>query len=139
MRNLMSQLLFDRPFDPKDATNRINPALLHTIDTIRFDAQVVEKVAMTKRAFLGQNDCVCHGDLGPDNILLKETDFRVSIMSHIVSNHACTQTPPTLTHVFQDVVDKIRSPGPPSKFWCALILRKVHFNGYIVSCGHQIT
>lgn len=75
----MSELLFDRPFDCLDKTNHCNPLLLPSIDAVRKDEQVLEKVASIKRAFLGQDDCLCHGDLATDNILVYSNSFRVRV------------------------------------------------------------
>ncbi len=75
----MSQLLFDKPFDPNDTTNRVNPKLLTTVDSIRKDRTVKDKVAVTRKAFLTQDDCLCHGDFATDNILVKSSDFRVCV------------------------------------------------------------
>ena len=74
----MSELLFDRPFDPRNKTNRCNPKLYAAIDSVRNDVNVMEKVAVTKKAFLNQNDCLCHGDFATDNILVNSDSFRVS-------------------------------------------------------------
>ncbi len=77
MRQLMSELLFDRPFDPMDATNHCQPRLLAAAESMRKDTHVLENVAKIKKAFLTQNDCLCHGDLSPDNILVVPSQFRV--------------------------------------------------------------
>ena len=75
----MSELLFDKPFDPMDVTNHCQPCLHVAVDSVRKDPYVLEKVAKIKRAFLTQNDCLCHGDLSPDNILVCSSQFRVSM------------------------------------------------------------
>lgn len=64
MRTLMSQLLIDRPFDPGDRPTGVRvPLLLGSVKLVREDVGVLEKVAAVKRAFLCQDDCLCHGDL----------------------------------------------------------------------------
>ena len=73
----MSELLFDKPFDPADQTNQCNPLLLPAIQAMRTDPQVVQKVAKVKKAFLRQDDCLCHGDLATDNVLVQSGNFRV--------------------------------------------------------------
>lgn len=73
----MSELLFDRPFNPMDVTNHCQPCLLASVELVRKDQRVLEKVASIKTAFLTQNDCLCHGDFSPDNILVSSSQFRV--------------------------------------------------------------
>lgn len=78
MRCLMSELLFDRPFDATDATNHCQPSLLAAVESMRKDPKVLEGVVKIQKAFLSQNDCLCHGDLSPDNMLVTQDQFRVS-------------------------------------------------------------
>ena len=73
----MSVLLFDKPFNAEDKTNRCNPGVRKAADSMREDVQVKEKIAATKKAFLNQDDCLCHGDFSTDNILLNSSNFKV--------------------------------------------------------------
>lgn len=73
----MSELLFDRPFDAKDKTNRCHPELLPVVNAMRKNSRIIEKVRSIQRSFLMQDDCLCHGDFATDNILVTSDSFRV--------------------------------------------------------------
>ena len=73
----MAELLFDRPFNPEEKSNTYNPQLTSDVERIRGDGEVLSQVAKLKRAFLQQNDCLCHGDLATDNVMVTGAQFRV--------------------------------------------------------------
>lgn len=80
MRRLMSELLFDRPFSSEERSNTVNPLLSHEVRQIRCDKEVLSQVTKLKRDFLQQDDCLCHGDLAIDNIMVNnEGEFKVCI------------------------------------------------------------
>ena len=76
----MSELLFDRPFNSTEQSNTINHHLSEEVQQIRGDAVVLCEVAKLKTAFLQQNDCLCHGDLATDNVMVTEGEFRVRLI-----------------------------------------------------------
>ena len=76
----MSELLFDRPFNSTEQSNKINHHLSEEVQQVRGDAVVLCEVAKLKTAFLQQNDCLCHGDLATDNVMVTEGEFRVRLI-----------------------------------------------------------
>lgn len=76
----MSELLFDRPFSSEERSNSVNPSLSHEVRQIRCDMEVLSQVTKLKRDFLQQDDCLCHGDLAIDNIMVNnEGEFKVGV------------------------------------------------------------
>ena len=78
MKSLMAELLFDRPYDADDKSNRCKPSLMDKITATRNDPDVLRYVAGLREAFLQQTDCLCHGDFACDNILVSGGSFKVS-------------------------------------------------------------
>ncbi len=81
MRLLMSSLLFDRPLDSADKTNTCRLELVPYVKAIRDNSELVEKVKKVQKAFLTQNDCLCHGDFSTDNIMVTPDYFKVCRIS----------------------------------------------------------
>ena len=79
MRQLMSELLFDKPFNSTERSNTVNCQLSAEVQLVRGDAEILHEVAKLKTAFLEQNDCLCHGDLAIDNVMVTGDQFRVWI------------------------------------------------------------
>ena len=79
MKKLMSELLFDRPFDPTDKSNRCHPLLTDEVGACRSDPAIIDRVKWLRQCFLSQLDCLCHGDFSCDNILVKGEEIRVSM------------------------------------------------------------
>ena len=77
MRQLMSDLLFDRPLNAEDKTNNCHPELLPLANAMRSNYNIVDKVRKIQQDFLTQNDCLCHGDFSADNILVTRGSFKV--------------------------------------------------------------
>ena len=77
MRQLMAELLFDRPFNLEERSNTCNPQLTTKVERIRSDPEILTRLAELKRAFLHQDDCLCHGDLATDNVMVTGEQFRV--------------------------------------------------------------
>ena len=78
----MAELLFDRPFNSEERSNTCNPQLTSEVEQIRRDPEILTQFAKLKKAFLQQNDCLCHGDLATDNVMVTREQFRVSAPSH---------------------------------------------------------
>lgn len=88
MKRLMSELLFDRPFNPSDKSNQCNPHLFSEVEEFRTDLTVLSRVKTLRQCFLGQMDCVCHGDFSCDNVLVWQDEFRVSsVLYTYITNH----------------------------------------------------
>lgn len=77
MKSLMADLLFDRPYDANDRSNRCKPSLMEKITATRRDPDVLRRVAGLREAFIRQKDCLCHGDFACDNILVSGDSFKV--------------------------------------------------------------
>jgi len=77
MRQLMSNLLFDRPLNAEDKTNNCRPEILPHANALRRNSKIVGKVRKIQQDFLAQNDCLCHGDFSADNILVTRDSFKV--------------------------------------------------------------
>ena len=77
MRRLMAELLFDRPFNSEEKSNTCNPQLTSEVERIRRDPEILAQLAKLKKAFLEQDDCLCHGDLATDNVMVTGEQFRV--------------------------------------------------------------
>ena len=77
MRLLMAELLFDRPFNALERSNTHHPDLSAEVQEIRNNREVLGQWTKLKIAFLEQNDCLCHGDLATDNVMVTEEQFRV--------------------------------------------------------------
>ena len=77
MRRLMAELLFDRPFNSEERSNTCNPQLTSEVERIRRDPEILAQLAKFKKAFLEQDDCLCHGDLATDNVMVTGEQFRV--------------------------------------------------------------
>ena len=77
MRQLMAELLFDRPFNALERSNTCHPELIDEVHEIRSDRGILGQLAKLKKAFLEQNDCLCHGDLATDNVMAVGDQFRV--------------------------------------------------------------
>ena len=73
----MSELLFDKPFNSTERSNTVNCQLSAEVELVRGDAEVLGEVAKLKTAFFEQNDCLCHGDLAIDNVMVTGDQFRV--------------------------------------------------------------
>lgn len=80
----MADLLFDRPFNSEERSNTYNPHLISEVERIRTDSGILLQLAKLKKAFLQQNDCLCHGDLAIDNIMVTEEQFRVKYFQHTI-------------------------------------------------------
>ena len=77
MRQLMAELLFDRPFNSTERSNTCNHQLSVEVQQIRSDAEVLGQVAKLRKTFLQKSDCLCHGDLATDNVMVAGAHFRV--------------------------------------------------------------
>jgi 5-methylthioribose kinase len=77
----MAELLFDRPFNSEERSNTCNPQLTSEVERIRRDPEILTQFSKLKRAFLQQDDCLCHGDLATDNVMVTGEQFRVSAPS----------------------------------------------------------
>ena len=73
----MAELLFDRPFSSEERSNTHNPQLTSEVEQMRGDPKILAQLTKLKRAFLQQDDCLCHGDLATDNVMVAEQQFRV--------------------------------------------------------------
>lgn len=69
--------MFDRPFNILERSNTCHPELADEVREIRSDREVLCQLAKLKKAFLEQNDCLCHGDLATDNVMAVGDQFRV--------------------------------------------------------------
>jgi 5-methylthioribose kinase len=78
----MAELLFDRPFNSEERSNTCNPQLTSEVERIRRDPEILTQFSKLKRAFLQQDDCLCHGDLATDNVMVTGEQFRVSAPAH---------------------------------------------------------
>ena len=84
MKHLMVNFLFDRPYDPSDPSNRCNPVLSREVESVRKDPAILQRVAELRAAFLQQRDCLCHGDLACDNIMVLGGEFKVCMCKTLV-------------------------------------------------------
>ena len=96
MRQLMAELLFDRPFNSEEKSNTCNPQLAAEVERIRSDPEILTRLAELKRAFLHQDDCLCHGDLATDNVMVTGEQFRV----RMVDDSVCLPAAQCSSHSF---------------------------------------
>ena len=80
MKKLLAKLLFDKPFNSTDTSNKVNQLMSSDVEAYRTDAEILSHVSKLRESFLLQGDCFCHGDFAPDNVLMKGDEFKVSYL-----------------------------------------------------------
>ena len=77
MVSLIRIFHYERPFDPEDPGKRCAPEVKPLLRGLYDDVTVMATVQRVKRMFVEDKECLIHGDLHVDSVIVKDDDFKV--------------------------------------------------------------
>eukprot|EP00916_Digyalum_oweni_P018080 GHVL01030378.1.p1 GENE.GHVL01030378.1~~GHVL01030378.1.p1 ORF type:complete len:154 (-),score=5.22 GHVL01030378.1:365-826(-) len=79
MMTLLRTYHFERPFDPSDSGRRCHPSVLRMLPEVFGDAAVMKAKEEVKRSFMNDLECLVHGDLHIESVLVNGSDIKVLV------------------------------------------------------------
>ncbi|XP_070187946.1 methylthioribose kinase-like isoform X2 [Littorina saxatilis] len=77
MMTLLRTYHFERPFDPSDSGRRCHPSVLRMLPEVFGDAAVMKAKEEVKRSFMNDLECLVHGDLHIESVLVNGSDIKI--------------------------------------------------------------
>ena len=78
MLGLIRIFHYERPFNPDDPGKRCAPEVKLILHELYEDVAVMATVEKVKRVFVEDKECLIHGDLHVNSVIVKDNDFKVS-------------------------------------------------------------
>lgn len=85
MVDLIRQYIFEDPYDERAETNNINQDVICIAQKMWKNKKVQEAVVEMKQLFLEKKECLLHGDMHTESILVHGDDPKVKFKSYLIT------------------------------------------------------